>query len=98
MIAADGPLARLGTMTLFDDPRVRVTSVGARAVPGGFTIDRRRRSRRLQISAAARCGFGERHGAREAPLELAGSSSIATRTCSSVSRSRSVTVRSSSVW
>lgn len=38
MIAADGPLARLGTMTLFDDPRVRVTSVGARAVPGGFTI------------------------------------------------------------
>jgi hypothetical protein len=38
MIAADGPLARLGTMTLFDDPRVSVTSVGARAVPGGFTI------------------------------------------------------------
>jgi hypothetical protein len=38
VIAGEGPLARLGTLTVYDDPRVQVTSVGARAVPGGFTL------------------------------------------------------------
>jgi hypothetical protein len=38
VIAGEGPLGRLGTLTVYDDPRVRVTSVGARAVPGGFTL------------------------------------------------------------
>jgi hypothetical protein len=38
VIAGEGPLARLGSLTVYDDPRLRVTSVGARAVPGGFTF------------------------------------------------------------
>jgi hypothetical protein len=37
-VAPDVPFGGLATITLFDDPRVRVESVGARSIPGGFTL------------------------------------------------------------
>ena len=51
--------------------------------------------RRSNVAAAS---FGERHSARRRRSSSSPSSSIAMRSCSSVSRSRSVTVLSSSVW
>ena len=50
------------------------------------------------VTASAQSSFGERHGASKRRTSSSGSSSIATRSCSSESRSRTVTVRSSSDW
>ena len=57
---------------------------------------RRRRRRRSRYASAA--SFGEVQGAASFPASTSGSSSIATRSWVSVSRSRTVTVRSSSDW
>lgn len=38
IIAPDGLLGGLATVTVFEDPRVRVTSVGARERPGGLVL------------------------------------------------------------
>ena len=38
VIAPEGLLGGFATLTLFKDRRVRVTSVGARSIPGGFTV------------------------------------------------------------
>ena len=38
VIAPDGLLGAFASLTVFDDPRVRVTGVGARGRTGGFTV------------------------------------------------------------
>lgn len=38
IIAPDGLLGGFASVTVFSDPRVRVTGVGARSSPGGFTV------------------------------------------------------------
>lgn len=43
IIAPDGLLGGFASVTVFSDPRVRVTGVGARSSPGGFTVVARAR-------------------------------------------------------
>jgi hypothetical protein len=38
MIAPDGLLGGFASVRVFSDPRVRVTAIGARSSPGGFTV------------------------------------------------------------
>lgn len=38
LVAPDVPFGGLATVTLFDDPQVRVESVSAASVPGGFSV------------------------------------------------------------
>jgi hypothetical protein len=38
MVTPDVPFGGLATVTVFSDPRIRVTGVGASAVPGGFRV------------------------------------------------------------
>jgi hypothetical protein len=39
VVAPDVPFGGLATITLFDDPHIRVQSVAASSVPGGFSIE-----------------------------------------------------------
>lgn len=41
VVAPDVPFGGLATITLFDDPHIRVQSVAASSVPGGFSIEAR---------------------------------------------------------
>ena len=38
MVTPDVPFGGLATVTLFSDPRIRVTGVSATPAPGGFTV------------------------------------------------------------
>jgi hypothetical protein len=44
MVAPTGPLGMLATLTLYDDPRLRVQSVSATTVPGGLRFEARGRA------------------------------------------------------
>ena len=96
-ISASSPIVLLTDAAISPEPSdtaQAAVDVGLKRDPGPGGDGERRRQDRGRPHAS----FGDRHGAVSRAPSSAGRSSIATRSCSSVSRSRIVTVRSSTLW